>query len=89
MSRCLLCRVRGRVQGVWFRASTRRMADSLGLTGYARNLPDGSVEVLACGSDGPLEELRAWLWQGPPAAGVNEVECVPAQLTPPGEFSIG
>lgn len=73
--RCLRCCVNGRVQGVFFRASARRQALRLGLTGYARNLPDGGVEVLACGEHGALESLEIWLRQGPPDARVESVEC--------------
>lgn len=69
--------VSGRVQGVFFRASTRERARQLGLTGHALNLEDGRVEVLAYGHDGVLDELRAWLQQGPPAADVTSVESVP------------
>jgi acylphosphatase len=68
------CRVSGRVQGVFYRASTRARAQSLGVTGHARNLPDGSVEVLACGPPAAVERLCGWLWQGPPAATVASVE---------------
>jgi acylphosphatase len=68
------CLVSGRVQGVFYRASTRDRARSLGVTGYARNLPDGRVEVLACGQAAPVEELCRWLWQGPPAARVDSVD---------------
>ena len=75
MSRCIRCLVSGRVQGVWYRASTRRQALQLGITGRAVNLPDGSVEVLACGDMAALEQLQAWLWQGPPAARVTDVVC--------------
>jgi acylphosphatase len=73
--RCVLCRVEGRVQGVFFRATTQEQARALGLRGYVRNLPDGSVEVYACGEDGALEALRAWLWEGPPYARVVQVRC--------------
>ena len=66
--------VKGRVQGVFFRASTRDQARSLGLTGHAINLPDGTVEVLACGQRAALDELENWLHQGPPAARVRAVE---------------
>jgi acylphosphatase len=69
-----VCRVSGRVQGVFFRASTRARAAALGVTGYARNMPDGSVEVLACGAAAAVSELCDWLWQGPPAAHVTGVE---------------
>ena len=72
---CKRCLVTGRVQGVFFRASTREQAERLGITGYARNLPDGRVEVLACGSQGQLEELCAWLRSGPPQADVSRCAC--------------
>jgi len=67
--------VSGRVQGVWYRASTRRFAESLGLSGHALNLPDGRVEVLACGGDGELDQLTSWLWHGPELAVVDDVSC--------------
>lgn len=66
--------VSGRVQGVFFRASTREQALLLGLSGSAVNLDDGRVEVLACGDQVALEELAQWLRQGPPAARVERVE---------------
>ena len=65
--------VRGRVQGVRFRAATRDEALRLGLSGHARNLADGSVEVLAAGEDASLAALQRWLQRGPPLARVNEV----------------
>ena len=65
--------VRGKVQGVFYRASTRDHALALGVMGSARNLDDGSVEVLAVGTGNALGELERWLWQGPPAARVAEV----------------
>lgn len=73
-----LFRVSGRVQGVWFRDSTRREADRLGITGHAINLDDGDVEVLACGSEAALAELYDWLCQGPPLAQVSGIEHTPA-----------
>ena len=66
--------VSGHVQGVFFRASTRRQAEALGLAGTARNLADGRVEVIACGSGPTLDALAAWLHDGPPAAEVTSVE---------------
>ena len=69
-----LCRVSGRVQGVFFRASTRARAEVLGVTGYARNLPDGRVEVMACGDEAAVAALCDWLWQGSPASSVTSVE---------------
>lgn len=65
--------VRGRVQGVYFRASTRDQARRLGIAGHATNLADGRVEVLAIGAPTALDALEQWLWQGPPAAHVVEV----------------
>lgn len=72
---CRRCIVKGRVQGVWFRDSTRRRALQLGLSGSAVNLPDGSVEVIACGGDDAVTALCDWLWEGPPLARVRSVEC--------------
>jgi acylphosphatase len=65
--------VEGRVQGVFFRASTREQALALGVAGHARNLDDGRVEVLAGGNAEALGVLEQWLWQGPPAADVTAV----------------
>ena len=69
-----LFRISGRVQGVFFRASTRDVARELGLSGYAINLPDGRVEVLARGPVESLDRLAAWLAQGPRLATVTHVE---------------
>jgi acylphosphatase len=68
--------VEGRVQGVFFRASARQQANALGLRGYARNLPDGRVEVLAVGDVQAVERLSEWLKHGPPHARVERVERV-------------
>lgn len=68
------CFVSGRVQGVFFRASARQRAIELGCTGYAANLPDGRVEVLIVGEPSAVEALVHWLWRGPPAAEVKQVE---------------
>jgi acylphosphatase len=65
--------VAGRVQGVFFRASTRAEALRLGLAGTARNLEDGRVEVVASGPQAALDALERWLQQGPPAARVEHV----------------
>jgi acylphosphatase len=67
-------RVSGRVQGVWFRASTAERATALGLRGRAENRPDGSVLVHAEGSPAALDALIAWLHVGPPMARVDSVE---------------
>ena len=79
-----ICRrflISGRVQGVFFRASTAREAGRLGLVGYARNLPDGRVEVLAAGPAAAVDELQAWLRHGPPAAEVRSVHVVDEDLS--------
>jgi len=65
--------VSGRVQGVFFRASARSEARRLDIAGYAKNLADGRVEVLASGADAALAEFEEWLRIGPPAAEVTEV----------------
>ena len=72
---CVRCLVAGRVQGVFYRASARHQAQALGLTGYAQNLHDGRVEVVACGDPGNLEQFKAWLLRGPSAARVSGVAC--------------
>jgi acylphosphatase len=66
--------VTGRVQGVYFRQSTRLEAERLAIRGHARNLPDGSVEVIAHGTRDAVESLRAWLHRGPPSARVASVQ---------------
>ena len=71
--------VSGKVQGVFFRASARDRATALGLRGFAKNLPDGRVEVLAAGDDAAIDELAAWLREGPPMARVDDLERMPAR----------
>lgn len=66
--------VHGRVQGVWYRASTAEQAASLGVRGHARNLADGTVEVVAAGEKQAVDALLAWLRQGPPLARVTRVD---------------
>ena len=70
----------GKVQGVCFRASTQQQARRLHLNGHARNLPDGSVEVLASGSEDALNQLEHWLHRGPAMARVDAVERRPAAV---------
>jgi acylphosphatase len=74
------CFVSGLVQGVFFRASTRQHASVLGIAGYARNLEDGRVEVLAVGEPPAVHQLIEWLHRGPPAARVTRVEVLELQL---------
>lgn len=86
MTRCCQCIVSGRVQGVFFRASTKHEAHKLNITGYAKNLPDGRVEVVACGEADAIAELQTWLRQGPPAAHVTEIQCNDIDVTAPKDF---
>lgn len=86
---CIRCVVAGRVQGVFFRASTRHRADELGLSGSARNLPDGRVEVIACGEPGAVAELREWLREGPAGARVTGVSCEVLPEQPAQGFTTG
>ena len=65
--------VTGRVQGVWFRANTMQEAKLLGVRGFARNLPDGSVEIVAEGESSAVDALLAWAGEGPPLAVVRQV----------------
>lgn len=66
--------VTGRVQGVWFRARTQDEARRLGVTGFVRNLADGTVEIVAQGEDGSVVALMGWAKQGPPMANVSAVQ---------------
>ena len=70
---CKRISITGKVQGVFFRASTKDKADELGVTGEVRNLPDGGVEVIACGQEGQVAQLVAWCHDGPPRAKVEQV----------------
>lgn len=82
--------VSGRVQGVSFRAYTRAQAVALGLRGFARNLADGRVEVLAVGDAVAVDQLGDWLWTGSPLARVDDVVRGEADAAAAGEgFPIG
>lgn len=81
--------VHGRVQGVFFRDSTRREAERLGISGHAINLPDGTVEVLATGSDEAMAELERWLHRGPPMSRVTNVERIAADEDVANGFRVG
>ena len=73
MNRCRQFLVSGQVQGVFYRAASEAVARRLDLTGWVRNLPDGRVELIACGEETKLKELEQWLRQGPPRARVEQV----------------
>ncbi|WP_412508006.1 acylphosphatase [Roseovarius sp. SYSU LYC5161] len=85
----LHARITGRVQGVSFRAWTQERARALGLSGWVRNRPDGSVEALISGPAAAVEDMRTRLHDGPPAARVAEVETAPAaEGEPPHPFEV-
>ena len=67
-------RIYGKVQGVWFRAHTKDIADKLGIKGWVRNVPDGSVEAVFEGDDESVEKIIEWCHRGPPLARVERVE---------------
>lgn len=66
--------IRGRVQGVYFRAAAMREARRLGITGWVRNRPDGCVELLAEGEEDAIKELSSWANHGPSSARVDHVD---------------
>lgn len=80
--------MRGRVQGVFYRASTQEQALRLGLTGWVRNCTNGDVELVACGRAVQLEQLERWLWQGPPHARVTEVRREPQSWQDLADFNV-
>lgn len=75
-------RVRGRVQGVAYRASTRHEAQRLGLAGWVRNMPDGSVELEAQGPTDTVDALLAWCRKGPSLAQVTSVDVTDLPIDP-------
>ncbi|MGM0774610.1 acylphosphatase [Marinobacter sp.] len=77
--------ISGKVQGVYYRASAASKAAELGVTGYAKNLPDGRVELVAEGPRSALTSLRQWCGDGPPAAEVDRVDTTESAAT--GEFT--
>lgn len=88
MNCCRHFLVSGYVQGVFYRAASESIARRLDLTGWVRNLPDGRVEVVACGEETKLKELEQWLWQGPPRARVEQVVSANAEPQTFADFSV-
>ena len=79
----MICRrliIRGRVQGVFYRASTREEATRLGLEGWVRNLPDGGVEARVMGEEADVERFIEWCRRGPPHSRVDSVEILEEAL---------
>ncbi len=74
--------VKGRVQGVFFRAETRRVAKQHGIRGWVRNTAEGHVELLICGEAGAIDRMRLWLAKGPTRARVDSLELI--QCADPG-----
>ncbi len=78
---CLLARIRGRVQGVSFRYYTRQKAQQLGLFGWVKNLPDGSVEANICGEPAQVRAMQTWLKHGPSHASVMHIDFTPGDAS--------
>ncbi len=76
-----LITVKGRVQGVFFRATTQEQALALGLTGYAKNLDNCDVEILAQGEDHAINQLILWAKVGPPRASVSSLDVTMREIT--------
>jgi acylphosphatase len=85
------CLVGGRVQGVFYRATVAQRARELGITGHAINLPDGRVEVLACGQPEVVNPFIEWLWIGSTASKVTSVDVteLPSDHAHPANFRTG
>ena len=74
MQQTISITVSGRVQGVFYRQSTRAKASELGITGYVKNMPDDTVHILATGTKEQLDEFTTWCKQGPPKARVSNID---------------
>jgi acylphosphatase len=77
--------IKGKVQGVWYRASAKEQADILNLKGWVKNNIDGSVTVVAEGEENVLKSFIEWCWQGPPASKVSDIEVIWSAYS--GEFN--
>ncbi len=71
--------ISGKVQGVWFRASTKQKADELGIVGWVRNTDDGDVEAVFEGEKAKIDEMIAWCWIGPQRAQVMDIKMLPSR----------
>ena len=87
MSICKKCFISGLVQGVFYRASSQSQAEKLGITGYAINLADGRVQVLACGENEKVGRFCDWLWTGSNGSRVANVQCESVKIIPPDYFT--
>jgi len=89
MSYCVKCIVKGRVQGVFYRAFTQDKAQQLHLKGHAYNMNNGDVEVVVCGKEDKVKQLQEWLWKGPDYAVVESVDCEVIEGDVEGGFVVG
>ena len=89
MNVCYIVHISGTVQGVYFRASSQQQAIEFSLSGYARNLVDGDVEVLMCGEQANVDKMLSWLKDGPPEAQVDNIQQKQVQWQEHSFFSIG
>lgn len=88
MLQTIRIQVKGKVQGVFYRQSTKDFASRNNITGQVRNLPDGSVEILATGTEDQLKTLEQWCHQGPARAEVMDVVVTPSALQLFDQFTI-
>lgn len=89
MAMCCLANVSGKVQGVYFRATCQQKAIDLQLSGYAKNLADGDVQVLMCGEENNVKAMLDWLAIGPSRAEVANVQSQEVEYQSLNHFSIG
>jgi len=89
MNVCYIVHVSGTVQGVYFRASSQQQAIDYSLSGYARNLADGDVEVLLCGQQANIDKMLVWLSHGPEQAEVSAIQSKQVPWQEHNFFSIG
>jgi acylphosphatase len=80
--------IKGRVQGVFYRATAKEIADKIGIKGWVKNTSDGDVEMSISGSDDALQEFIKWCWQGPKSAKVTDVIVTSPEQTNYNEFKV-
>ena len=85
---CIHAIVHGEVQGVFFRKNTKKKAVELKLTGWVKNLADGTVELIACGNHDHIMEFIDWLWEGPRHANVSDVQWKETEAKTFNEFAV-
>lgn len=88
MIKHLNIKIYGRIQGVFFRATAQEQAESLGIVGFAQNMPDGSVYIEVEGEESKLDQFLNWCKKGPPLAMVEKIATSESQLKNFSEFSI-